>query len=240
MSEEKTAKLKPAFDNLEDSFKLWWKNLKNISDIYLWAIFYAAIPIVLLIFLPVVKDNNATLSLLFSLLLAISSLVFIYFSIRAYIAIVLLLKQNFKGDNKDLFKQSKKYLWPYIGLSLLTAILVILWTLLLIIPGIIYSVFYSLAVMTFFFEDKRGMEALKRSKELIKGYFWPVFGRLFLIFVVMVMLSSIISMPLEYLEENSLAFSIWSFITQIISLLVGPVALFYSYEIYKDLKKIKA
>ena len=240
MSEEKKVKLKPAFDNLEDSFNLWWKSIKNIVDIYLWAIFYSAIPIFLLIFLPIFKDNNIVLSALFSVILAVSLLVFVYFSIRAYIAVILLLKKEFKGENKELFKESKKYVWPYIGLSILTAILVILWSLLLIIPGIIYSVFYSLAVMTFFFEDKRGMNALKRSKELVKGYFWPVFGRLFLIFVVMTMISSIISMPLEYLEENSLGFGIWNFITQLVSLLVGPVALFYSYEIYKDLKKIKA
>ncbi|MBN2854335.1 hypothetical protein JXK06_02255 [Patescibacteria group bacterium] len=233
-------KLTPAFDNLESSIKTWWATLKQVINIYLVALLYSLIPlglIILLVFLSSMAWFPEIIGMIISVL---AVLVIIYFIIKAYVTIVLLLKSDFTAEPKTLFKEADKYVVDYIGLAILTSILILLWALLLIIPAIIFSVFYSLVYMVFFFEDKKGMKAIRRSKELVKGYFWPVFGRMLLIGIAMSLVFVIISIPNVYFPEESLAYGLWNLLIQIISFLIAPISLFFTYNIYKDLKKIKA
>ena len=246
MNEEKKEKLMPTFDNVELSIKTWWLNLRKIIDIYLWAVFYAVIPIFIVVlfyflikyFFDIRYESPEIFYLASFIVLAIF-LISTYFFIKAYIAFVLLIKNDFKGDSKELLKSSQEYVWPYIALSLLTIVLLLLWALLLIIPAIIFSVFYSMAYMVLFFENKKGMAAIRRSKELVKGYFWPVFGRIFLMSILMTMFLAIISWPMNYFSEDSLGFGLINLLVQIISFLIGPISLFFTYNIYKNLKNIK-
>ncbi|MCX6795049.1 MAG: hypothetical protein NTY31_03660 [Candidatus Falkowbacteria bacterium] len=116
----------------------------------------------------------------------------------------------------------------------------LLWTLLLIVPGIIYSVLYSFACYALFFEDKRGLAAIRRSVQLVTGYFWPVFGRFLFIGVIVWFFSIIISIPsMSLVNANSLFVSLWTGIVQVISFLIGPIVLIYTYNVYTELVKIK-
>lgn len=78
-----------------------------------------------------------------------------------------------RGENppvESLFEGFKQFL-PAILLQLLIAIFVFLWSLLLIVPGIIAALGYSQAF--YILNDKPGIEALdalKQSKEMMKGY----------------------------------------------------------------------
>lgn len=66
----------------------------------------------------------------------------------------------------------------YAWLSILIGVKVFLWTLLLIIPGIIMSVRYSLSSAVFF-DDRntlKGNEAIKKSSELVKGSWLTTFA----------------------------------------------------------------
>jgi len=163
----------------------------------------------------------------------------IYFTVRAYIGIFLVVKHDYQGHEKDIFKETKKWFWPYLGLTLLTSVFVLLWTCLLIIPGIIFSIFYSLAAYVLFFEDKRGMAAIRRSVQLIKKYWWAVFGRFLLLGLVMWVFTVLLSIPLVMTVENSFFFHFWNVVVQVINMLIGPIALLFSYQIYQELVKIK-
>jgi len=52
----------------------------------------------------------------------------------------------------------------------------------LIIPEIILWVWFCLISYVLIYEDKRGMAALLRSKDLISGNWWGVFWRIIIIF----------------------------------------------------------
>ncbi len=84
-------------------------------------------------------------------------------------------EQVFEG-----FRNFKRALLTY----LLMVLYIFLWTLLLIIPGIIAALSYS---MTFYIladhPDIGTIEALNRSKKMMKGYKWKYFG-LVMIFVL--------------------------------------------------------
>ncbi len=70
---------------------------------------------------------------------------------------------------KQAFKEVMKDLAGYLWVNIVVMIKVILWSLLLIVPGIIMAVRYKLAGTVFFAEGKRGNAAVKRSAELTKG-----------------------------------------------------------------------
>jgi uncharacterized membrane protein len=71
---------------------------------------------------------------------------------------------------KLLFSQLQR-LFPFFLLYLLIAIFIVLWTLLLIIPGIIASIRYSLAFYVLIdHPEMTALEAINRSKEMMEGH----------------------------------------------------------------------
>lgn len=246
MEKEKTSKgeLTPILTLFESSIKIWWKNLIKFISVGLWGFIYALIPLaVISLFVTILarRGNEASLLLeIVSLLIfLVGFLAIIYFMIRGYIGLFLLIKKNYEGKPLAIFKATQKPIWSYIGLTILTSILILLWSLLLIVPGIIYSVFYSLAVYVFFFEDKKGMAAIRRSKELIKGYWWPVFWRICFLMLIIWGFEIIISTPLSMTTESSIYWRFWYSVVQLLNFLIAPISLLYSYQIYQDLVKIK-
>lgn len=91
-----------------------------------------------------------------------------------------------------------------LGTSLLSGLCVLLGLLFCLIPGIYLAVVFSLASQVVVVEDWAGMEALSRSKGLVQGYFWRVFGVLFLVWLCGALVSSAVSasaaMALPYQE----------------------------------------
>ncbi len=82
-------------------------------------------------------------------------------------------KQVTLGESfQAVLKNFPAYLWMYI----LFTVKVLLWSLLLIVPGIIMFNRYLLAGTVFFAEGKRGNAALQRSAELTKGAWLTTFG----------------------------------------------------------------
>jgi len=241
---EKKVKLTPVFDNFETALRVWWKNLKKIVYIYLWGLAYALIPMVIIaIFLGANYWLGGRLGFGFRVSTVVVALlgflVSLYFLVRAYLGIFLLVKHDYSGQEKALFQETRRYFWPYLGIAVLTSIFILLWSLLLIIPGIIYSVLYSFACYVLIFEDKRGLTAIRRSVRLVTGYFWPVLGRFLFLGVIVWVFSLLISIPVSLTDSGSLFHSIWGGIVQVISFLIGPIVLVYTYNIYKELVAIK-
>lgn len=81
------------------------------------------------------------------------------------------------ADEKEIFKQGYKYMLRYFMISLVTGLIVGLGIVLLIIPGIMFGVWYSFAILLVLDKDMKIGQALKTSKEMVKGKFWKVLGR---------------------------------------------------------------
>jgi hypothetical protein len=243
MKENNQPQLTPIADNLRAALQTWWKNLKKFVLIYCWGLLFSLMSLaVVFIFLGLdhwVGQNNLPLHILAILLAVLGTLAAIYFYIRTYISMFLLVKKNYAGEEFSIFKESGQYFWPYLGLAVLTFVFVLLWCLLLIIPGIIYSVFYSFAVYAFFFEDRRGLKAIRRSVQLVSTYWWPVFWRYVVITLALWAVMLIITIPLHFSSVDSAFSQVWRMIMQVVEFLIGPIVMIYSYNIYQDLVKIK-
>lgn len=236
-------KITSFFSLLETSINEWWKNLRKFVEIYLWGIYYSLIPLAVIMILAIFWDRIESLGtaiiVLAVLAVGIAIVFAFWFFMQAYTGLFVFVKKNFQGSAKEAFTEAKPFIPSYLALAILTGVLVLLWSLLLIIPGIIFSVYYSFAVYAFFFEGQKGIKAIKRSKALVKGYWWPVAGRVLGLSLIIWLFMMLVSIPGMMAVEDSWFWNLWNAVVQIISYLIGPMTMLFSYKIYRDLVNIK-
>lgn len=79
---------------------------------------------------------------------------------------------SFGNAVKTLARRFPGYLW----LQVMIAVKVFLWSLLLVVPGVIMSIRYSLAGTAYFARDMKAGEALKHSTTITKGAWFTTFS----------------------------------------------------------------
>jgi len=126
----------------------------------------------------------------------------------------------------DSFKSSLRLVFPYAWIGILIALAIGLGFILLIIPGLIFGIWFAFAPYIFFKEGIKGVDALKKSKELVKGNWWKVFGRGFVLSLITMLVG--------------IVFGLIPFVGRFVaSLFTTPFGIIYFYLMYKDLKTIK-
>ncbi len=127
------------------------------------------------------SDITMTVVMIIAMIVIIVAIALIYTWGAACILIVgkRMIMENKAGRNRTSFKairkQAKRFVIPMLLTEILGSCFTILWGLLLIIPGVIYSVriaFYDIVMIT---EEKYYRGALNRSKEYVRGQTWRVF-----------------------------------------------------------------
>lgn len=170
-----------------------------------------------------IGKNVLSFNLVTALLLLVGALLVIIVNVWIQIALMYAVKEeHVKTGAKDLLLTVHSRMASYYWVVFLRGLITLAGFILFIIPGIIFSVWFCFAQYAFVFEDTRGMKALYRSRELVKGYWWPVMGRLLLLLAVTMLISSI----------AKLGFLINSLFTM-------PFGIIYIYAIYEDLKRVK-
>ncbi len=81
----------------------------------------------------------------------------------------------------EAFQFALSRLGGLLATSIISGLLVLLGTLACVIPGIYLAIIYVFASQVVIIENRSGMNALGRSQELVSGYFWRVFGILFVV-----------------------------------------------------------
>lgn len=70
-------------------------------------------------------------------------------------------------------------IWAYFWLLSIVSLVMLGGFMAFIIPGIIISTYATFALSTFVYEKKRGLSAILSSHQLVRGFWWGVFGRVF-------------------------------------------------------------
>lgn len=231
--------LTPVRELLDRTFQIFQANIRHLSKLSLLLI----VPYVVLASLMLVMTGSTGLgsgsSGLAGSIGFILVIVMIYLGLVWEAGILLMIKEkNFSYTIKELFDKAKPYVWKMFVVGLITGILVILWSVLLIIPGIIFGIYYALSIYALINEDKTGYSALKRSKQLVKGYWWALLGRIILVQVLYMILVYILSWPAGLIEDKNLS-AIWSIIISAAEFIVAPFAMIYISQIYQELADIK-
>ena len=127
-----------------------------------------------------------------------------------------------------------KNIFSYSWVAIVAYLAIMGGTLLLIIPGIVFAVWFAFAIYVFVVEGRKGFGAMMTSKEYIRGYWWDVLGR----FLVLALLGAAFQM-LALLIVLAGGESLQRLVGALVNLVFTPFVFIYIYLIYKNLKELK-
>lgn len=176
------------------------------------------------------------------------------FSLLISLAFIRVLANTYNNQpNKAIREEielSTKLILPAIIASILTTLAVLGGTILLIIPGIIFAIWFAFSIYSVAIDEKSGIESLHHSKSLVSGRWWEALWRLiapaFVFGVILMILQWIITWPtgpiFGIFDTEGFAYIalsiIFTLIGIVISLLVTPLTTASSTILYLELKKI--
>lgn len=96
--------------------------------------------------------------------------------IPAYTIILLASANGQKVTLREVLSQGRTYIWRFIGLGVLTVLAVLGGIILFVIPGLIFIAWFSLSSYALVSEDLGVVASMKRSRELVRGRVWEMWG----------------------------------------------------------------
>jgi hypothetical protein len=159
--------------------------------------------------------------------------ILVYLFVQASIISSSLRKEKYRYS--ELVASGKKFYGTYLSYSVVITFFLIGLFLLLIIPGIIFLIYWIFSSYVLYDEKKGIRAALKRSREIVKGRWWMVFGYTLLFFIIMFLIQGIISMivaPTQFIyflkDAPGTPLSTEFFL---LNMVLGTLANFFSYLI---------
>ncbi len=227
--------MRSALDLLSDSISFFIKHIGILLSIYI------VVGVVSVLYGYLIGDPSnieptelePTLKSLGAL--AIFLIVMVPLNICYYIATIKVISAPETTFN-DAYRFSFMMFLPYFIVSFLVGIVIMLGFILFIIPGIIFAIWYSFSVFIVLFENKTGLNAMKQSREYVRGRIGPIFSR-FLIVGIIWMIFLVVSnfaLGASGMETDSI-FAIIA--NTLISFIVGIIYLIFSYKMYEEVKR---
>ena len=188
----------------------------------------------------VVFAINAVVSWVFDhgLLALVSAVVSLVLAIL-YDGMVVQLVRDVQDGRRDssvgeLFSSVSPVLLPLIGVSILGGIGIGVGFVLCIVPGLFLLTFWSVVAPVTVIERPGVFSAFGRSWELVRGYAWPVFGTIVLVFLLVVAASVAAALIGLALGDVSRAILSWIF-----NALTQPVAALTTSVLYFALLQVR-
>ncbi len=131
--------------------------------------------------------------------------------LRICIILCLLSQDAFTGKPTDaatIQQLARSRSLPLILVSLLVGAVVLGGTILFVVPGLIFAIWFGYAQFLAMFEGKQGLAALAESRSLVQGRFWiavryQLFGPITVVFIYSVLLALVLT-GLGFLTETPL------------------------------------
>ena len=229
-------KLKGVIQFFRESWQIYCSKVKTLLGVMAIPVGFSFIGLVLL---NCLSNTDLKYSLWFSILVAIYYFGSFFLRLWAIPALLYNLKEN--TNFKESYQKSWKILISFIWVYFLLTVILTGGFFFFIIPGILFLVWFFLAIFVLIFEEKRGFDCLFRSKHLISGRFWSVFRRILMPVLIVFIIVILTSLPVsfsEWISELRKA-QINKIISYFLGLLITPFVLIYGSLIYKNLKEIK-
>ena len=128
------------------------------------------------------------------------------------------------NPEKEVFQIGYKNIGRYLLTSFVLGLIILGGVILLIIPAVIFGIWFSFTMFLVFDKNMSVGEALRTSKSMVKGRFWQVLGRNF-VFGLFTVLISLVLTAIPYVGPMATTF--------LVPLLTLP-----GYLLYKDLKQL--
>lgn len=223
---EKTSSLPGAFSLLNNAWQVYQQRWRIFFGIMLSPLIAALLFQLQIIF----GFNNIFVAILTLLIMLISLVV----QSLAQLAVMYVLKEQ-DINIKKAYQLAWRRLLSFWWISFISGFIVLIGFFLLLIPGMIFAVWFCLASFVLVNEDLKGWPALQKSKAYVKGRWWSVFGRL----LVILLFSLIIYFVLIAISAGTALLWLGNIINLIISFLLAPFILTYSFLLYTNLRSLK-
>ncbi len=146
-------------------------------------------------------------------------------------------------------KRTRGLILPAFGLTILVGLIVTGGFILLIIPGIIFSIWFVFTLQARVLDQKKGTSALSQSKSLVAGNWWGVFGRIVLATIIVTVCMGIVESIFNSFfpgDLDLLTFQTLTVLSFVVTVLTAAIqAIFTPFAgaiptlMYLDLKKVK-
>ncbi len=104
---------------------------------------------------------------------------------------------------QDSLGYASTHLVPLVILAVVSWVLLVIAYILLIVPGIFLTVAWCAAVTVLMYEGTTPLQALRRSRELVRGHWWMTFGALLVGLVIVVGISFLVGLILGGATSSS-------------------------------------
>lgn len=242
-STENNIKIAGPFELFSNSVSIYWRDFSLLFGYSAWLL------------IPVTISFLASLALskeLSSVVDVVINIVF-YIFLAAWVTVSIMhlipaLKSGKKVSQKRLSSRAKRTIIPFLLVSALIALINVLGTIAFIIPGVIFGVWFSFANIFVVLEDVPIFKALQKSRELVRGKFFPILFRLLIgLLLFLIIYLSIISFGLTFLAaisgqdietyrlaETGIREQVFS---QMVDIFMLPLIITYHVLLYLEIKK---
>lgn len=186
-----------------------WRKFKENFRLILLITLIVYIPInIILAFIPIdtLMEQQGTLQG-FRIYMKVIQILEGLIGIIATMAIAYAIKNKIDGKSIGIGEALKKSFSRWgaaIGTNIILGIFLLGLTLLLIIPGIIYYVYWSFVLYVVILQNKSGKSALDYSKTIVKGRWWKVAGYSLVFGILSLIVGIIAGAPYWFLPDNFL------------------------------------
>ncbi|MDO8626185.1 MAG: hypothetical protein Q7K39_01855 [Candidatus Magasanikbacteria bacterium] len=228
-------------DILKNSWEVYKKQWRGLV-IYMAFLFipYFAISVLGLagVLLDSVFPESAIVSNIILMALLVAGALF---SLWTSLALTVALNNSLQGVAgmawRDVFGKTAPRLWPFIYTSIIAALIIIGGALLLIVPGIIFAIWYAFITYSIVLENKEGMDALNHSKGLVAGRWLAILWRLLIPGIVFALVTAAVRLILVYpityfIGSEVITQLVDNILTALISAAIAPVATLAALNLY--------
>lgn len=241
---------------LDRAFKIYWRNFGTLARIVLVVVVPAQVLSVIIALtttppgftpgvgateLDQVQVGQIAIYAAGQILVALVGLVVYVLSTGGSFRAV---SQAYLGGRPD-WRQSLRFAADrarrLIWLSLLLAVFLLFAFIALFVPGVWLGISWLVAIPALLLEDARGINALSRSFRLVRGHWWPTFGCMLVVILVLLVVGAVVGSPViaaAFLSPESLtATTLTSAVASTLSSVVStPLAAAVITLIYFDLR----
>lgn len=231
---------------LDYAFRLYRDNLKNylsMAGIYMIpALLFTGLAMVI----PLMGEDSIFLAMGtgIGILLLIIPMIVLYLAMEGgsiKMATQQVMEQSMGIKEAYRFGLSKA--WPLFAGTFLMGLCVTLGLMLLIIPGIIVAVWFSLYQQVVVLEGKGASASLSRSKQLVKGNFWRATAVVLVVYLITGTIGQLVAIPFNALGVLLLGPEVGTLIGNLGSMLISALVMPYSFIattlLYFDLRARK-
>jgi len=172
-------------------------------------------------------SRSIVLTAVVAIIVAVASVIFSIARIPALLEVVRSGDGGTTASIKGAYRFAFGIFWSFLLIIIIQLFISLGSFVLFIIPGIIVGVYISFSVFTRTLDGFKGFSALTESYSLVRGRWWPVFGRSLFMALIIGIVSIVISLITHGVP----------IIGQVIlGITVVPVAFIYQYLLYNNLK----